>query len=710
MHLEHTIVCGGLTIPAQGAGSPPIALHLGDGPAHTRVNLRIADLHQTLYLNLPAVFHDLVEIATYVYCADQAVIRSGQDTDRFGGKWRQRLHLHIPVREPAFWGRVEVQGALCGVLDFLGDHFFDFTFSKAAKPVPFQHYLELGEDVTAPGHIDQVAMFSGGLDSLAGAIDEIVTQRHGVAFVTHLPTSKNNAFLKPLRQALDLLAKTTKPMYVTVRVNKAEALGREYTQRTRSFLFAALGATVAKMLKLSSLLFYENGVVSLNLPICAQVVGGRATRTTHPRVLDGFSKLFSLVGNADFKVHNPFLWETKADVIKRIINAGAGELISSTISCAHTWERTTAHSHCGVCSQCLDRRLGIIAAHAAHLDPLTHFKTDLCTQSLARDEDRLLAATYVERAKAMKSIHTHNELIARFPEVGRALTYVESQSVDQTAQRVLDLHHRHGREVELALKTIVGDHAADLVAGTLPDDCFIKIVTNTSGSPAAAPQATSRAEPDSYFWRRDTVWEIRFQGSKRVPLHQHHTGLAYLHFLVSHQQRTFSAHQILATASPPIVLAATKNVISAEEIKSGGYAVTDGPPITDGGAMLDDKAIRNYKNQLAKLREERADAEESNDLPLQLRLDEQKHEILAALARSQGKGGRGRKMQDKAKNQRDAVRNNVNRAIEEIRQKLPALAAHFDEPGCLKLGGSNSYAPKRWVKWRLRSEPDSTAA
>lgn len=55
------------------------------------------------------------------------------------------------------------------------------------------------------------------------------------------------------------------------------------------------------MLNLKSVRFYENGVISLNLPVCAQVVGGRATRTTHPRVMRGFQDIVSLVpaGNVD---------------------------------------------------------------------------------------------------------------------------------------------------------------------------------------------------------------------------------------------------------------------------------------------------------------------------------------------------------------------------------------------------------------------------
>jgi hypothetical protein len=82
--------------------------------------------------------------------------------------------------------------------------------------------------------------------------------------------------------------------------------GREYTQRTRSFLFASLAFAVARVLKLDRIRFYENGVLSLNLPISEQAVGARATRTTYPKVLKGFAQLFGLLLERDFVVENPF--------------------------------------------------------------------------------------------------------------------------------------------------------------------------------------------------------------------------------------------------------------------------------------------------------------------------------------------------------------------------------------------------------------------
>ena len=63
-------------------------------------------------------------------------------------------------------------------------------------------------------------------------------------------------------------------------MHKKKWMNLESTQRSRSFLYIAIGAAIAEMLGKSCVRFYENGVISLNLPICAQVVGAKATRTT----------------------------------------------------------------------------------------------------------------------------------------------------------------------------------------------------------------------------------------------------------------------------------------------------------------------------------------------------------------------------------------------------------------------------------------------
>ena len=83
-------------------------------------------------------------------------------------------------------------------------------------------------------------------------------------------------------------------------------------------------------------------MMSLNLPPVAQVVGARASRTTHPQALAGFCRgLTNLIGHA-FSVDNPFIWQTKSDVIEKIATYGGSELIPHTRSCTRVREMTKA--------------------------------------------------------------------------------------------------------------------------------------------------------------------------------------------------------------------------------------------------------------------------------------------------------------------------------------------------------------------------------
>jgi hypothetical protein len=63
----------------------------------------------------------------------------------------------------------------------------------------------------------------------------------------------------------------------------------------------------ARLFGLDRIAFFENGVVSLNLPPVAQVVDARATRTTHPQAMAGFRAIFSELLKKQFDVINPFM-------------------------------------------------------------------------------------------------------------------------------------------------------------------------------------------------------------------------------------------------------------------------------------------------------------------------------------------------------------------------------------------------------------------
>ena len=441
--VERVILCGGALPPPRVAREKLLALRLGDGDDEVR--LKITDITNRLASELPAVLTDLVEVASYVYCADQALTRGGDGVIAFGQRWRRRFSFHIPVRVPEVWSSAPVLTALRDTLSFLSDDEYDFHFSKHRNPAPMQSYLELQPGTEGAKELDEVILFSGGLDSLGGAVIEAVRDKRRVALVSHRANPKINSKQKLLVEDLRTLCQE-KPFHVPVWVQKGEALDREYTQRTRSFLFAALAAVVARAFGLRRIRFYENGVVSLNLPISEQVVGGRATRTTHPQVLNGFASLFRLLTEGAFEVENPFLWLTKGEVVDVIGDNGCAELIKHSVSCTHTRDMTRMFTHCGKCSQCISRRFATLASKYAEHDPAEMYKVDLLVGDREKDNpqqnvDITMLESFIRIAEDMRTKNEY-QLMEMFPEMSRVLRHVQPLGADEVAGRIARMHRK----------------------------------------------------------------------------------------------------------------------------------------------------------------------------------------------------------------------------------------------------------------------------
>jgi hypothetical protein len=185
---------------------------------------------------------------------------------------------------------------------------------------------------------------------------------------------------------------------------------------------------------LSRIRFYENGVVGLNLPISEQAVGARATRTTHPQVLSGFSQLFSLLANTQFEVENPFLWLTKTEVIDLTGEAGCADLIQHSISCMHTREQTLNQPHCGRCSQCVSRRFAALASRYASSDPEQLYKVDLLTGERLEGVDRTLIESFIRTATDLTSMD-ELQIVERYGEIGRILGHLSPLTTDEVARK-----------------------------------------------------------------------------------------------------------------------------------------------------------------------------------------------------------------------------------------------------------------------------------
>jgi hypothetical protein len=155
----------------------------------------------------------------------------------------------------------------------------------------------------------EVILFSGGLESFAGALEALCTSTNKVILLTHRSAQK------AIPRQVELgkyLAQRFPGRVLHIHV-KARRVGQEasaLSQRSRSFLFAALGQLVTQSFGAERLGFYENGVISHNLPISSQVVGTMATRTTHPLSLLKLNTLMQLLGPRHVPIENRYLWLT----------------------------------------------------------------------------------------------------------------------------------------------------------------------------------------------------------------------------------------------------------------------------------------------------------------------------------------------------------------------------------------------------------------
>ena len=250
----------------------------------------------------------------------------------------------------------------------------------------------------------------------------------------------------------------------------------EHTQRTRSFLLAAMAMVAAVMEGSDRVRFYENGVMSINLPISAQIVGARASRSTHPRSLTLLQDLARLVGVSNVSIDNPFTWKTKVEVVRELKDSPEGAFIGHTMSCSRTRDITRYKPHCGKCAQCLQRRIATLAADTSEADPTEAYDVDLLTGSRQVGDDRVMAVDIIRSALEFRRL-SDDGFENRFAgELAWLTTCFPGQTPSEVARRFIDMFRRHGEAVRKIFVRATKEEAGALIDKTLPDSCLLRMV------------------------------------------------------------------------------------------------------------------------------------------------------------------------------------------------------------------------------------------
>ncbi len=330
---------------------------------------------------------DVLRAAIAAYTADVRVARHST-FDR----WTRDLVLHLPVHDVTAWSAGGP--ILARLLAFL-------TWDRWAvqvRPLPSTYHPAYSgaarQRTWRPDSV--VCLFSGGLDSFIGAIDQI--ERVGSAVLVGHHSSGGGPTTIAQNRALTALrtvyAEARTPfLQVWLSPPKGPNRASEMTTRGRSILFLGLGVAIASRVPSAQLIVPENGFISLNVPLTSTRLGSFSTRTTHPHLIALIRQLLIAVG-LDIKVSLPHRFQTKGELITQSARPDlVMEHVAATMSCAHPsagrfGTERVANQHCGYCVPCIIRRAAITSVGS---DPTGYMVNDVQQPLSARRRSDLRA-------------------------------------------------------------------------------------------------------------------------------------------------------------------------------------------------------------------------------------------------------------------------------------------------------------------------------
>lgn len=330
-----------------------VAFDRPDDPSRMREHI-LDNLHKS-YGRLPSqIVTDLLHLGLATYAADMSISRAITDDD-----WTREIKIHLPVTTPQLW--INASESITKMISFLTGDKWSIEFRQRQEtglPEPVQM------DAFLP---TKVSLFSGGMDSLIGALDLLATGDR-IGFVGHYGGGKTKSFQDNI---VNVISEENRNQFDIHRIHVlppliADNVG-ESTMRSRSILFIALGLAVADVCGENVPLYIpENGLISLNVPLTGARDGSASTRTTHPYFISMFRDLLSSL-NIKHPLILPYRFMTKGEMLRQVDNQQLlARTVPLSISCAHPeaerWQGGDSNQHCGYCFPCIIRQAASYAA------------------------------------------------------------------------------------------------------------------------------------------------------------------------------------------------------------------------------------------------------------------------------------------------------------------------------------------------------------
>lgn len=302
---------------------------------------------------------DWLSFAMAVYCADRFSPRFpfGIRGARF---WRRSISLKLSVAEPDRWNAAKPD--LIHALEFLTGDDWDFVFQTRKHAFGCETQAHLPMEIRR--NLSWVALFSGGLDSLAGVLNHSAIQQSPGLLVSGFTHGR-------LRDAQDRLvselqsasAFTGDHLPVKYSLNAVlDDSGMESSQRCRGWIHVAMGLLAAQLAETNELHVFENGIGAFNLPCFRSQSGSQSSLAMHPIFLARVSAAASKLLGRSLAVVHPYALSTKAQMLDSEPVRVFPGTIKNSISCEQYPNYHSKKEQCGVCPSCLFRRSAVFSA------------------------------------------------------------------------------------------------------------------------------------------------------------------------------------------------------------------------------------------------------------------------------------------------------------------------------------------------------------
>jgi hypothetical protein len=602
------------------------------------------------------------------------------------------MHLEVPLEHPALWLDTEVARHLRALLEELVGCRQRIAPATATTATAVRCQVTAAESSRPSASPGAVLAFSPDLDSIAALaewlasdmdqhvdqraeqrVDRRMEQRAGQRVSQRAGQRAPSGAAEPVLVGIDISGRARSRVQAGERL--LASLFHAHGPRLASLvlippeasasaepalppdgwrlLHVVATAAVAMSLGAAEASFFENGVANLGLPVTLSALAHPAARSLHPTLMVELEQLLGRLSGSPFRVRNPFVGHTPAEVVEHMVVA--------TGDAARLDEICDLLQGVSQPERAIDQRIAALGGQRARA-PDAPASAEAVPGELIASMNEDVADAYVRALRELPAL-SDGELLPRLRPSSAARLIAQRRD----GALLVDLARRHGAQVQRALTSAARAGAQHLVAGTLaPSSLLARAVLSRrgleGGPPARAP----------LFRKCTDRWEIWFEDG--APLYLNHArGLAYIHLLLQEPGRAYTAAELRA------------HIAGHFDVPSGAI-----------GELADRQAIIAYKMRLDDLRAELDVANDNHDFGQRERIEEELEAIEAELRRCLTHTGRPRQVND-SERARKAVSIAMHRTLRRIEEVHPRLARHLS--ASLQIGIHLRYLPARPIPW-----------